>query len=246
MFDHVTIRCADRGASQRFYDTVLGAAGIERVHPGPDGPEWGDFSIVQATDAKPPTRRLHVGFAVASRAHVGAFWRAGADAGYADDGAPGERPQYTPSYYGAFLLDPDGNSTEAVHHDGVRRDGNVDHLWLRVRDVAVAARFYTTIAGPAGLRLHRDTRERASFVPAARENDGGTFSLVPGEPTEHVHIAFPGDDDAVRAFHRTATSAGYRDNGEPGERPEYHPGYFAAFVLDPDGTNVEVVNHRRG
>ena len=52
-------------------------------------------------------------------------------------------------------------------------------------------------------------------------------------------------DAAVQAFHATAVDAGYRDNGGPGERPEYHPGYYAAFVLDPDGNNVEVVNHHR-
>ena len=48
------------------------------------------------------------------------------------------------------------------------------------------------------------------------------------------------------AFHRAATEAGYRGNGAPGERPVYHPGYYAAFVLDPDGNNVELVNHNRG
>jgi catechol 2,3-dioxygenase-like lactoylglutathione lyase family enzyme len=59
-------------------------------------------------------------------------------------------------------------------------------------------------------------------------------------------MAFRADDDAtVRAFHATATGAAYRDNGPPGERAEYHPGYYAAFVLDPDGNNVEVVNHHR-
>ncbi|MDQ1730743.1 MAG: hypothetical protein QOK10_902 [Pseudonocardiales bacterium] len=75
---------------------------------------------------------------------------------------------------------------------------------------------------------------------------GGSFSLVRGEPTEHVHLAFPALDDAtVEAFHRVATAAGYRDNGGPGERPEYHAGYYGAFVLDPDGNNVEVVHHNR-
>jgi catechol 2,3-dioxygenase-like lactoylglutathione lyase family enzyme len=66
---------------------------------------------------------------------------------------------------------------------------------------------------------------------------------VPGTPTEHVHLAFPThDDDDVSRFHEAATGAGYRDNGGPGER-RYHPGYHAAFVLDPDGNNIEVVNH---
>jgi catechol 2,3-dioxygenase-like lactoylglutathione lyase family enzyme len=49
----------------------------------------------------------------------------------------------------------------------------------------------------------------------------------------------------VDAFHRAATDAGYRDNGRPGERPIYHSGYYAAYVLDPDGNNVELVNHNR-
>ena len=59
-------------------------------------------------------------------------------------------------------------------------------------------------------------------------------------------MAFPSDDDAaVDAFHAAAIAAGHRDNGAPGERPEYHPGYYGAYVLDPDGNNIEVVNHRR-
>ena len=67
-----------------------------------------------------------------------------------------------------------------------------------------------------------------------------------GAPTENVHMAFPASDDAtVDAFHRAAVAAGYRDNGAPGERPRYHPGYYGAYVLDPDGNNVEVVNHNR-
>jgi catechol 2,3-dioxygenase-like lactoylglutathione lyase family enzyme len=53
------------------------------------------------------------------------------------------------------------------------------------------------------------------------------------------------ENAAVEAFHRAATEAGYRDNGAPGERPVYHPGYYSAFVLDPDDNNVELVNHNR-
>jgi catechol 2,3-dioxygenase-like lactoylglutathione lyase family enzyme len=74
---------------------------------------------------------------------------------------------------------------------------------------------------------------------------GGSFSLVAGDqPTEHVHIAFVGDtNEVVDAFHAAALAAGYRDNGAPGERAIYHPGYYGAFVLDPDGNNIELVNH---
>jgi catechol 2,3-dioxygenase-like lactoylglutathione lyase family enzyme len=70
---------------------------------------------------------------------------------------------------------------------------------------------------------------------------------VKGQPTENVHVAFPAPDNAaVDEFHRVALAAGYRDNGPPRERPEYHAGYYGAFVLDPDGNNVEAVCHNRG
>ena len=72
------------------------------------------------------------------------------------------------------------------------------------------------------------------------------FSVVAGEPTERVHLAFPAAaNESVEEFHRALVAAGYRDNGEPGERPIYHAGYYGAFVLDPDGNNVELVNHNR-
>jgi catechol 2,3-dioxygenase-like lactoylglutathione lyase family enzyme len=76
-----------------------------------------------------------------------------------------------------------------------------------------------------------------------------SFSLVRDERplTQHVHLAFPAREDAaVRAVHAAAIEAGYDDNGAPGERAVYHPGYYGAFVLDPDGHNVELVNHNRG
>jgi catechol 2,3-dioxygenase-like lactoylglutathione lyase family enzyme len=74
----------------------------------------------------------------------------------------------------------------------------------------------------------------------------GSFALLSGTPSRGVHMAFPADDDAtVDAFHGVATAAGHPSNGEPGERPEYHAGYYGAFVLDPDGNNIELVNHNR-
>ena len=88
----------------------------------------------------------------------------------------------------------------------------------------------------------RQASDRASFTVGRSE---GVLSVVAGEPTENVHIAFSGNDDDVRRFHADATAAGYRSNGEPGERARYHDGYYAAYVLDPDGNNIEVVNHHR-
>jgi catechol 2,3-dioxygenase-like lactoylglutathione lyase family enzyme len=240
MFDHVTIRASDRAASIRFYDAVLPVIGIDRPDKDDDYAEWGDFSVAGASADKPVTRRLHLGFVSPSRELVDEFWRAGTEAGFRDDGDPGLRPQYSPDYYGAFLLDPDGNSIEAVHH-GDRRPGPIDHLWIRVADVDVAQRFYELVAPWTGFKLHGRHEFGVGF-----DGPGGSFSLIPDEPTEHAHIAFPAtDNETVDAFHAAALAAGYRDNGGPGERPVYHPGYYGAFVLDPDGNNVEVVNHNR-
>jgi predicted lactoylglutathione lyase len=80
------------------------------------------------------------------------------------------------------------------------------------------------------------------------EGSGSSFALVDDERalTENLHIAFgTGSNETVDAFHAAATAAGYADNGKPGERPRYHEGYYGAFVLDPAGANVEVVNHNR-
>jgi catechol 2,3-dioxygenase-like lactoylglutathione lyase family enzyme len=240
VFDHVTIRASDRESSERFYETTLGTLGIAKTHSREHFVAWGDFSLAQATAEKPVTRHLHIGFVAPSREDVDEFWRVGTEAGYPDDGEPGPRPQYSPDYYGSFLLDPDGNSVEAVHREKHRR-GPIDHLWIRVSDLAASTRFYETVAPQTGFRLRHETGDRATFV-----GEDGSFTAVSGTPTEGLHMAFSAAENAtVEEFHRIATAAGYADNGIPGERPIYHAGYYGAFVLDPDGNNIEVVNHNR-
>src|SRR5919108_4266091 len=142
MFDHVTIRVSDRAASELFYNTVLQTLGIDESYRTRTFTEWQDFGLTAADAEHPPTRRLHVGFGAPDHERVHSFWQAGVDAGYPSDGSPGPRPEYGSDYYGGFLLDPDGNSVEACHHDTVRRDGIVDHLWIRVADLARASAFY--------------------------------------------------------------------------------------------------------
>src|SRR4051812_49346254 len=93
MIDHVDIRVSDRGASQRFYDTVLSVLGKQRLDD-----DWGDFSII--ADGQPVARHLHIAFYAPSHELVDGFHRAGVEAGYPDDGAPGPRPQYRQDYYG--------------------------------------------------------------------------------------------------------------------------------------------------
>lgn len=233
VFDHVTIRVRDFGVSRRFYTEALGLP----THDG-DFVEWGAFGIVQGNE---PTTNLHVGFGVADRNAVDAWWNRLTEAGYESDGEPGPRPQYTETYYGAFVLDPDGNSIEALHHHRSRA-GQIDHVWLRTRNLAASRRFYETVASAVGIELVSEADDRVRWSDGA-----GSFTFVRGdEPTHNVHLAFGvGDEAAVEAFHAAATTAGYADNGPPGERPEYHAGYYASFVLDPDGHNVEAVFHDR-
>jgi catechol 2,3-dioxygenase-like lactoylglutathione lyase family enzyme len=239
MFAHVTVRASDLAASERFYETVLAALGIQPDTRGTGLVGWDDFVIAEADANRPATRHLHVAFVAPSHEHVDAFWSAGRAAGYRDHGAPGPRTQYREDYYGAFLLDPDGNSAEAVHHGDCRRGGHIDHLWIGVRDLPRAEAFYATISPRAGLRPGRRWEQGIQFRGA-----WATFSLVADErpPTEGLHMAFPAPDRAtVEDFHRAATAGGHASNGEPGERPRHGLGDYASYVFDPDGANIESV-----
>ena len=115
VFDHVGIAVSDLAESERFYRTVLSVLGVEPSHADAELVEWEDWDIGPTDREHPVTRGLHVGFRAPSREAVDAFWQAGIDAGFRDDGPPGPRAIYGPDYYGGFLLDPDGNSAEAVH-----------------------------------------------------------------------------------------------------------------------------------
>ena len=177
----LTVRVSDRDASERFYATVLRTL----------APKWDDLTLLPAEDDAHVTRRLHVGFAAPSREHVDEFWRVGTAAGYRNDGEPGPRPQYTPDYYGSFLLDPDGNSAEAVHHGDVPA-GSIDHVWIRVADLGASRDSYEAVAARAGFRLDSHTPEHAHFVGAE-----GSFSLVAGEPTENFQVALGNNVELV-------------------------------------------------
>ena len=117
----------------------------------------------------------------------------------------------------------------------------IDHLQLVVRDLAASKTFYAAVFD-------------ALDVPMGGSGDGYFWAdelfvstvdseAAQGVPTGRTHLAFQARDRAmVEAFHRAALAHGGRDNGAPGER-SYHPGYYAAFVLDPDGNNIEAVHH---
>ena len=127
----------------------------------------------------------------------------------------------------------------------------IDHIGLSVTNLAKAKAFYTKALEPLGLGVILE-------IPASVTGDvdvagfgrlggdKGELWIAPGKKTvPHVHLAFVAATRAdVNAFHKAALAAGGKDNGAPGLRPHYHPNYYGAFVLDPDGHNIEAVCHR--
>ena len=113
----------------------------------------------------------------------------------------------------------------------------IDHVQIVVSDLVASKRFYRAVLQSLGREL-------------SGEGDGYFFAdeifvseVDDTSSVTHVHLAFQAADrDAVQRFHAAAVAAGGRNNGAPGER-HYHPGYYAAFVLDPDGNNIEAVHH---
>jgi catechol 2,3-dioxygenase-like lactoylglutathione lyase family enzyme len=133
----------------------------------------------------------------------------------------------------------------------------LDHLSLRVADYSRSKNFYLAALAPLGFSLAMETSAgagfRKGFIPCFWVKTGMPHvpvsvldeAVMPGCGGAAIHVAFTADSrEAVDSFYRAAVAAGGRSNGAPDLRPEYHPNYYSAFVLDPDGYNVEAVYHR--
>jgi catechol 2,3-dioxygenase-like lactoylglutathione lyase family enzyme len=117
----------------------------------------------------------------------------------------------------------------------------IDHLKLHVRDVERSRAFYAAALAPLGYRVMLEPRPGEVGMGADRPD---FWLALDREAASFAHVAFRVDStDLVDAFHRAGLDAGGRDNGAPGPRPQYHLRYYGAFVLDPDGNNVEAVCH---
>lgn len=126
----------------------------------------------------------------------------------------------------------------------------IDHTGICCTELDRSVRFYERALAPLGYRIVKRLPVAVGFgVPGgegASKDPGGDFWVAQAQPyTPRSHIAFSAPDRAaVDAFHAAALAAGGTDNGGPGLRPHYHARYYAAFVLDPDGYNVEAVFHQ--
>lgn len=121
----------------------------------------------------------------------------------------------------------------------------IDHLGIPVSDVAASRRFYEAALAPLGYRVMGEETNGLGNNIVLFGVDEVDFVIADGEPVSAgVHHAFRARSRAmVDGFHAAALAAGGRDNGAPGIRERYHPDYYAAFVIDPDGMNVEAVCH---
>ncbi len=124
MFDHAGFRVSDMAKSKAFYTQALAPLGIKPIH-GEEGVYFGfgverpQFWISQSSADKLPTSGMHIAFTCETHALVDAFYAAAIAAGGKDNGKPGPRPEYHKDYYGAFVMDEDGNNMEAVCHKAV-------------------------------------------------------------------------------------------------------------------------------
>ena len=122
----------------------------------------------------------------------------------------------------------------------------LDHIGIGVTDYAKAKAFFDRALAPLGIVkiMEVTAAQTGSYDGAGYGMDRPFFWIGASERTTPAHVAFRAKDRAtVDAFHKAALAAGGRDNGAPGLRPHYHPNYYGAFVLDPDGHNIEAVCH---
>ncbi|MGN6530011.1 MAG: VOC family protein [Burkholderiaceae bacterium] len=116
-----------------------------------------------------------------------------------------------------------------------------DHVVFGVRDYAASKAFYLQALAPLGIEV---VAEGPLGLEMSADGKTSLCIFQTDEKPAHLHLAFRAADRAqVDAFHRAALAAGGTDNGAPGLRPRYHANYYAAFVIDPDGHNVELVCH---
>lgn len=125
----------------------------------------------------------------------------------------------------------------------------IDHIGFAISDIAASRAFYQKALAPLGISVLMEVTDemtggQGAYLGFGRDGKAFFWIGTGKRPATSIHVAFMVPDHAsVDAFHAAALAAGGQDNGAPGLRPEYHPDYYGAFVLDPDGNNIEAVCH---
>jgi len=125
----------------------------------------------------------------------------------------------------------------------------IDHIGIAVGDYEKAKAFYEAVLAPLGIgpikEVGPEQTGQDGWAIGYGRNEMPRFWIASGGPSTRMHIAFSADTrDQVHAFYEAALSAGAVDNGPPGIRPDYQPNYYGAFVIDPEGHNIEAVCHK--
>jgi catechol 2,3-dioxygenase-like lactoylglutathione lyase family enzyme len=125
-------------------------------------------------------------------------------------------------------------------------DVMLDHIGIGVSDFARSKAFYDKALAPLGITLVMEVtpEQTGDHAAAGYGSQAKPYFWIGGGAVARAHVAFAAKDRAmVDAFYKAAQAAGGKDNGAPGLRPDYHANYYGAFVLDPDGHNIEAVCH---
>ncbi|SMF09873.1 Catechol 2,3-dioxygenase [Tistlia consotensis] len=253
--DGITLGYRDRARAQAFYAAALAPLGmgalVEREaevgfgRPGAAPVAW----LLRPFNGLPPTwgNGTHVAFLAGSREAVEGFYKAGLAAGGLDEGAPGLRLHYADDYYAAYLRDPDGNKLQAVHYLGgdpaTVEAEPFSHITLGCNDLERGRAFYDPVMASLGLARVVDEPDlsygygragsRLPWVYAHRTFDGRPATWANG-----FEVVWQADDPRqVEAWHAAGLANGGFDEGAPGPR-SYRPGYFGAYLRDPDGNKL--------
>lgn len=278
MIMHMTLGSNDLERSAVFYDAVMPILGQARAPISLDdflayaptsgvssGQDTGQFDatgriapflcVCRPFDDQPASRGngFHIAWVAADKAAVEAFHKAALIHGGSDEGPPGYRPQYSATYFAAYVRDPDGNKLQAVHYEKGLKAGPggtiLSHVTLPFDDLDAGLAFYEPVLATFGVTRHYESESPGEDYAFSRGDADLPVAYVQrpfdGQPAARgngQHVSFFAATSAdVDHFFETALALGAEDDGSPGHRTSYTQPYYAAYIRDPSGTKIQAV-----